>query len=202
MQDMPEKEKAPKRLRRFFVMFWLVTLFLLGGTLYVVSNSENNGEVVNNSAERLALDVPTTTTETIDTPYYSLEYSSEFEYQKNPDKTPDLLDLQVLLSHSEKDNPGSIRVSLGIERLPVGGVPEMSPYKLAEGFPEKYTIEKRAHDEGECYVITKYDDRSNKIVLLPHNENVLVMALASQTIGDMPKYDSFIDQAVESLQWK
>lgn len=202
MHEAIDTDAAPKKYRRLVHMIWLVPFLVIGGITYVVSNSENNGQIVNNAAEQLALDVPNTTTETIETPYYSLEYSSEFKLQKDPVRSPELLDLQVLLSHSEKNSPGSIRASLGIEKLPDGGVKEMSPYKLAEAYPDKYAIDQKTFNGVVSYVLTKYDDGSVKIVLLPHNNVVLIMALASQTIGDKPKYDVFIDQATDSLIWK
>ena len=202
MHEIIDQEAAPKKHRRLFLLIWLLPFVAIGGYVYFVSNSQNSGEIVNNAAERLALDVPTTTTETIDTPYYSLEYNSEFILQKDVVRTPDLLDLQVLLSHSEKANPGSIRASLGVEALPSGGIKEMSPYKLAEAYPQMYSIDQKINDGVQMYVLTKYDDNAVKIVLLPKDNVVLVMALASQTVGDKPKYDTFIDQAIDSLVWK
>lgn len=202
MHEIKDQEAAPKKHKGLLLGMWLLPLLLVGSFIYYVSNSQNSGEIVNNAAERLALEVPTTTTETIDTPYYSLEYNSEYVLQKDPTRTPDLLDLQVLLSHSEKKSPGAIRVSLGIEALPSGGVKEMSPYKLAEAYPQMYSIDQKTNNGTDLYVLTKFDDGAVKIVLIPKDTVVLVMALASQTIGDKPKYDTFIDQAIDTLVWK
>jgi hypothetical protein len=194
--------KKPKRWRKWLIS-GIVTSVLVIVAISIVrmGNAPAEGRVVQSNQSEASTQTRQSD-KTLETDFYTLSYPGEYEPQENPSKGAGQVDLQVLVQHLQKGGFSSIRASLGIEVLPVGGVQEMSPYKLYKAFPHQYKLVSKQLGTDMGYIAEKYDDGTLKTVLWPHEGKVLVIAMSSQTTGNTPDFDRFIDKVIASLVWK
>ncbi len=199
------KPMKPQKRRSRRWRFILPVCLLVGIGIFIVirmGGSPTTGSIVNTPLADEKDALQTISTKTLDTPFYSLLYPSNYELQKGLAKGAGQVDLQVLTKRLARGSPGSIRASLGVENVPFGGISEMSPYKLAKAFPASYKIESMQFGTNTATILTKFDDGSLRIALLQHQDKVLLMAISSQSTGVEPDYESFISKAASTLSWK
>lgn len=134
--------------------------------------------------------------------YYSMTIPQNFTEDAVATRGAGQLDLHVIKKRAARDNPDSMRVSMGIEKLPAGGVTQMSPYFLAAAHPENYKITTKPCQTSTCHILYKYDDGGTYIMLWPHNTVVLLIAMSTQAVGTPPSYEDMATHITESLQWK
>lgn len=189
---------APKHTRALLI--FLVLIIFGSGIFAYIINMPNHGQITTTSTTKAsATDVAP---KTLISPYYTVEYPGDFETKTNIPKGADQLDLHVIQKPSLRNNAGSTRISYGVEPLPSTGVTSMSPYILASAYPASFTIITTPCGDDICTILDKYDDNSTKIILWPHNNDVLIAALSAQTAGSPAEYDVLAKQIISTLKWK
>lgn len=186
------------KLKRYILLAFITAMLGAAGYFIYLSNSPGDGQVISQAPSNPVVVKP----KKLDAAYYSFSYPSNFTEEFGMPKGAGQLDLHIIKKRSARDNPDSMRVSLGIENLPAGGVTQMSPYLLAVAQPENYKITTKPCDTETCHFLYRYSDGGSEIMLWPHNNQVLMVAMSTQAAGTPPSYDELAAQIIKTLQWK
>jgi len=202
---MEEEQKTRKSPRRRWLIVGSAALLLCGLAALAVHivNSPSEGTILRSGTPNRDISAPTPlkSIKTLDTPYYSLSYNSDFQ-TITQSKDVGELDLRILQSHTKLGNPNAMRVSFVVESIPKTGVQEMPSYKLAHAQPDKYKVENKNFGDDKGYIFTRSGDDNFQIVLWPHGQKVLVISLSPNAQGSVPDYASFTAQVADTLVWK
>jgi hypothetical protein len=188
---------APRHTKRLLIMFAFIVVI---ASIFIYTINKPGQGII--TPAKVQSEAKVATTKTLTSPYYTVEYPGDYEIRTNIPKGADQKDLQVIQKPSLRFNTGSIRISYGVEPLPSGDITTMSPYNLARAFPSRYNIDTTPCATETCQLLTKHDDTSTKIILWPHDKNVLVVALSAQTAGSPADYDTLVAQIIKTLKWK
>jgi len=168
-----------------------------------VGRSPSQGTILKSGSLAASMTPPKPTVQNLETPYYSLTYSSNYKLLTGQPKDIGALDYQVLQSRTKLGNPDAMRVSFTIHKAPTGGVRELSSYKLSQAYPADYKVEAHEWGSDKGYIITKIVDNDTfRIILWPHADKVLVVAFVPEASGAVADYDATMADVTSTLAWK